>query len=150
MAGKSDTLEYHLLKLIFNGASISSLATSAGTTSLWLGLHTADPGDAASTGNEGGYTDYTRVKTDRSTGASTGWSVTSGTSDTDATCAPVTNVDFPQNTSTSTGTFTHASVWMSSNASSSGCLYVGTVSPNINFSQNVTPRLTTGSSITED
>lgn len=150
MAGKSDTLEYNMLKLIFNGVSVSSLATSAGTTSLWLGLHTADPGDACSTANEGGYTDYTRVKTDRSTGASTGWAVTSGTSATDATAAPVTSVDFPQNTSTSTGTFTHASVWMSSNASSSGCLYFGTMSPNVNFSQNVTPRITTGSSITED
>ena len=150
MAGKSDTLEYHFLRLIFNGVTISSLATSAGTTGLWVGLHTADPGDACSTAAEGGYTQYTRVKTDRSTGASTGWAVTSGTSNTDATAAPVTNVDFPQNTSTSTGTFTHASVWMSSNASSSGCLYAGTVSPNINFSQNVTPRITTGSSITED
>jgi hypothetical protein len=150
MAGKSDTFEYNFLLLTFNGVSISSMATSAGTTSLWVGLHTSDPGDAASTSLEGGYTQYTRVKTDRSTGASTGWSVTSGTSDTDATAAPVTNLDFPQNTSTSTGTFTHASVWMSSNASSSGCLYVGTISPSINFSQNVTPRLTTGSSITED
>lgn len=150
MAGKSDTLEYNMLKLIFNGVSVSSLATSAGTTSLWLGLHTADPGDACSTANEGGYTDYTRVKTDRSTGASTGWAVTSGTSNTDATAAPVASVDFPQNTSTSTGTFTHASVWMSSNTSSSGCLYFGTLSPNVNFSQNVTPRITTGSSITED
>jgi hypothetical protein len=150
MAGKSDTLEYDVLRLIFNGVAISSLATTGGTTSLWLGLHTADPGDAASTAAEGGYTQYTRVKTDRSSGASTGWAVTSGTSDTDATCTPVANVEFPQNTSTSTGTFTHASVWMSSNASSSGCLYTGTVSPNINWSQNVTPRLTTGSSITED
>lgn len=150
MAGKSDTLEYDILRLIFNGVAISSLAATGGTTGLWVGLHTADPGDACSTANEGGYTQYTRVKTDRSSAASTGWGVTSGTSNTDATAAPVTNVDFPQNTTTSTGTFTHASVWMSSNASSSGCLYFGTVSPNINFSQNVTPRITTGSSITED
>jgi hypothetical protein len=150
MSAKSDTFEYHLLRLVFNGVTISSLATSAGTTSLWVGAHTADPGDEGSTANEGGYAQYTRVKTDRSTGASTGWGVTSGSSNTDATAAPVTNVDVPQNTSTSTGTFTHASVWMSSNASSSGLLYKGTLSPNINFSQNVTPRITTGSSITED
>lgn len=150
MAGKSDTLEYDILRLIFNGVAISSLAATGGTTGLWVGLHTADPTDACSTANEGGYTQYTRVKTDRSSAASTGWGVTSGTSNTDATAAPVTNVDFPQNTSTSTGTFTHASVWMSSNAGPAGCLYFGTVSPNINFSQNVTPRITTGSSITED
>lgn len=150
MAGKSDTLEYQMLRLIFNGVAATSLAATAGSTSLWLGLHTADPTDACSTANEGGYTQYTRVKTDRSSVASTGWGVTSGTSNTKATVAPVTNVDFPQNVTTSTGTFTHGTVWLSSNASSSGCLYVGTISPNINFSQNVTPQLTTGSSITED
>lgn len=147
MAGKSDTFEYDLLRLVFNGAAISSLAATAGTTDLWIGLHTIDPGDAASTANEGGYTGYARTSVDRST---SGFAVSSGTGSAKATVAPVANVDFPENTSTSTGTFTHASVWLSSNASSSGCLYTGTVSPNINWSQNVTPRLTTGSSITED
>ena len=150
MPGKSDTLEFHLLRLIFNGVGISSIATSVGTTSLWMGLHTADPGDACSTAAEGGYAQYTRVKTDRSSAASTGWGVTSGTSNTKATAAPVANVDFPQNTSTSTGTFSHGSVWMTSDGGSSACLYAGTISPNVNFSQNVTPRLTTGSSITEE
>lgn len=150
MAGKSDTYEFGFLRLTFNGVAITSMCATGGTTQLWLGLHTADPGDDSSTAAEGGYAQYTRIKTDRSTGASTGWGVTSGTSATKASASPVTNIDFPQNTSTSTGTFTHASVWMSSNASSSGCLYIGTVSPNINFSQNVTPRLTTASSVTED
>ena len=150
MAGKSDTLEYGVLRLIFNGVAITSLAATAGTTQLWLGLHTADPTDECSTANEGGYTAYTRIKTDRSSAASTGWGVTSGSSNTDASAAPVTNIDFPQVATTTTGTFTHASVWMSSNASSSGCLYFGTLSPSVNFSQNVTPRITTASSVTED
>jgi hypothetical protein len=150
MPGKSDTLEFDYLRLVFNGVAISSLAATAGTTSVWTGLHTADPTDACSTAAEGGYAQYTRVKTDRSSAASTGWGITSGTSNTKASAAPVTNLDFPQNVSTSTGTFTHGSMWMSSDASSSGCLYFGTLSPNINFSQNVTPRITTGSSITED
>lgn len=145
---KSDTLEFDILRLIFNGVPISSMASTIGTTQLWVGLHTADPGDAASTAAEGGYAQYTRVQTMRSSG-STGWGITSGTSAAAAGASPVSNIDFPQNVSTSTGTFTHASVWMSSNAQSSGCLYNGTVTPNINFSQNVTPRLTTGSSITE-
>jgi hypothetical protein len=56
MAGKSDTFEYDLLRLVFNGVAISSVATTGGTTGLWVGLHTADPGDAASTANEGGNT----------------------------------------------------------------------------------------------
>lgn len=149
MAGKSDTFEYELLRLVFNGVP-GTLAGTAGTTSLWLGVHTADPGDACSTAAEGGYTEYARVKTDRSSAASTGWAVTSGTSNTDATAAPIATVDFPQNLTTSTGTFTHSSLWTSSNIGSSGCIYTGTLDPDIVFSQNVTPRLTTGSSITED
>ena len=146
---KSDTFEYQFERLIFNGVAISTLAATAGTTQLWMGLHTADPGDAGSTANEGGYAAYTRVATDRSTGA-TGWSVTSGTSSALASASPVGAISFPQVATTSTGTFTHGSVWMSSNISSSGLIYSGALSPTINFSQNVTPQITTGSSITED
>lgn len=149
MPGKSDTFEYNLLRAIYNGVAVSSLFSTAGSTLLWMGAHTADPTDVASTAAEGGYTQYTRIATERST-ATNGWNVTSGTSNTVASAQPVGAVNFPQNTSTSTGTFTHGSVWMSSNASSSGCLYVGSISPTIAFAQNVTPQLTTGSSITEE
>jgi len=146
---KTDAYEYNVLRHVLNGVAITNISATAGTTSWWLGLHTADPGDAGSTASEGGYAQYTRVKTDRSSGASTGWAVTSGTSDAAAGASPVTNLDFPQNTSTSTGTFTHFSLNQSSNGVGSSAVYTGTVTPNINFSQNVTPRLTTGSSITE-
>lgn len=149
MAGKSDTFEFNLLRGIYNGVAVSSLFSTAGSTLLWLGAHTADPGDAASTAAEGGYTQYTRVATERST-ASNGWNVTSGTSATVASAQPVGAINFPQNITTSTGTFTYGSVWLSSNASSSGCLYFGPISPTIAWGQNVTPQLTTGSSITED
>lgn len=149
MAGKTDTFEYNLLKMVFNGSPITSIAASAGTTSLWLGLHTADPGDAGSTAAEGGYTAYTRVQTDRSTG-STGWAVTSGTSAALASASPTGTLSFPQVATTSTGTFSYATVYQSSNAGPSGALYYGAISPSINFSQNVTPQLTSGSSITED
>lgn len=147
---KSDKFEYDFLRLTFNGVAITNIAATAGTTSLWLALHTADPGDAGSTAAEGGYTEYTRIKTDRSSAISTGWAVTSGTSAAVASASPVTNMDFPQSLSTSTGTFTHMSVNPSSNGAGSSALYIGTVTPNINWGQNVTPRLTTASSITED
>lgn len=143
---KLDTHEYDWLRLIFNGVAISNIASSAGTTQLWLGLHTADPTDAGSTAAEGGYTQYTRIAVNRST---TGWAVTSATGAGAASVSPVGNIDFPQNLTTSTGTFTHATVYTSSSISSSGGLYNGSISPTINFGQNVTPRLTTGSSITE-
>ena len=51
---------------------------------------------------------------------------------------------------TSTGTFTHFATYPTSNGVAADMLYGGTVTPNINFGQNVIPRLTTGSSITED
>lgn len=147
MAGKSDTYEYNFLLMTFAGKPISNISATVGTTSIWVGLFTVDPGDAGSTANEGGYTAYTRVAVDRSTG---GWTVTSGTSAAVATVSPTTAIPFPQVATTSTGTFSFAAAYSSSNISSSGMLYAGAISPVINFSQNVTPSITTGSSITEE
>lgn len=149
MAGKIDKFEYDWAKCVFNGVAITNICATAGTTSLWLGLMTADPTEAGSTAAEGGYAAYARVQTDRSTQGTTpyGWAVSSGTV---ASISPVGNLDFPQNTATSTGTFTHFMVFPSSNAQASSGFYYGTVTPNINYGQNVTPRLTTTSSVTED
>lgn len=144
----TDKLSQDLLKHVFNGTAITNVSATGGTTSIWLSLHTADPTNAGSTAAEGGYTAYTRVLTDRST-STAGWAVTSGTS-TPATVAPTGNVSFPQVATNSTGTFTHCAVWPSSAATASSAWYVGTVTPNINFSQNVTPQLTSASSITQD
>tara|TARA_R110000868_G_scaffold142759_2_gene360204 strand:- start:9 stop:458 length:450 start_codon:yes stop_codon:yes gene_type:complete len=149
MAGKTDKFEYDFGKLVFNGVAITNVCATAGTTAWWLGLMTADPTEAGSTAAEGGYTAYTRVQTDRSTVGTTpyGWAVSSGTV---MSASPVGNIDFPQVATTSTGTFTHFMLFPSSAAQASSGLYFGTISPNINFSQNVTPRITTASSITED
>lgn len=147
MAGKIDKFEYDLLRCIFNGTAITNICTTGGSTLLWLGLMTADPAEAGSTASEGGYTQYTRVSVGRSTA---GWAVSSGASTAPASVSPVANIDFPQNTSTSTGTFSHFMIFPSSDAPASSGLYFGTLSPSINFSQNVTPRVTTASSITED
>lgn len=147
MAGKSDTYEYDFLRMTFAGKPISSMASTVGTTVIWAGLFTADPGSSGSTANEGGYTAYTRVSVDRSTA---GWTVTSGSgAASPATVSPTTAIPFPQVATTSTGTFTFAAAFISSAASGSGMLYYGTLTPSINFSQNVTPSITTGSSITE-
>lgn len=145
---KLDTFEYDFLRQTFNGFAISGISASAGTTQLWAGLHTADPGDTGSTANEGGYAEYARTQINRST---TGWAVSSGSAGAVATVSPVANIDFPAQggATTSTGTFTHFTIYTSSSISSSGGLYNGTVTPNINFGAGITPRLTTGSSITE-
>lgn len=142
MAGKTNYYAYNLLAHIFNGIALPNLGATGGTTQLWLGLHTADPGDAGSTASEGGYSQYTRVAVERT---STGWAVSSGTT----SVSPVAAVAFPENTDTSTGTFTHASVYPASGTTGPQAIYNGALTPNINFSQNVTPRVTTGSLITE-
>lgn len=150
MAGKLDKYEYDLLRLHFHGVAITNVAATAGTTSWWVGLCSADPTDAGSTANEGGYNAYTRVKTDRSSVASTGWAVSSGTGAVNATASPIATLSFPQATGDTTGTFTHFVVYPTSNAQASSGTYAGTLSPNIYWGSGVTPQITTGSSITED
>ena len=143
---KLDVFEYDFLRHVFNGVALTNIDATGGTTQLWAGLHTADPGDSGTTAAEGGYAAYARVAVQRST---TGWAVSSGAGSAVATVSPVASIDFPQNTATSTRTFTHFTVYPASDSTGTAGLYNGTVTPNINFSQNVTPRLTTGSSITE-
>lgn len=147
MPGKSDVFEFQLLQGVFHGAAVPNVFSTGGTTSMWMGFHTATPGEEGSTAAEGGYAQYARTLVTRT---STAWTVTSGTSNANATATPTATVSAPQNTSTSTGTFTFGSVWPSSNATSTAMLYYGALTPNINFSQNVTPQITTASSITED
>lgn len=147
MAGKSDKFEWDFLQMTFAGKPITNICSTTGSTLIWMALCTADPGDAGSTAAEGGYAAYTRVSVDRST---SGWAVTSGTSAAVASASPVAAISFPQNTAATTGTFGWMSIYPSSSSIGSAALYSGTISPVINFSQNVTPQLTTSSSITED
>ena len=144
---KCDKFEYDFMRSIFNGVAHTNYSATAGSTNTWLALNTADPGDSGSTANEGGYTQYARVAVARS---STGWAITSGDSAAlPATASPVAAITFAQNLTTSTGTFTHFSLFPASDTTGPQAAYTGTVTPNINFSQNVTPSITTGSSITE-
>lgn len=141
---KSDTLESAVLNIVLAAKALANVfdnAASSPLTGIWVALHTADPTDSGSqNSSEVSYTGYARVQTTRSTA---GWAVTSGSA------SPVSAITFGQATSTSTGTITHFSVGSSSSGAGT-VFYKGTVTPNINYGQNVTPILTTGSSITED
>lgn len=146
---KTNYFEYQMLAHIFNGIALApNLGATGGTTQLWLALCTADPGEAGSTANEGGYTAYARVAVERST-ASGGWAVTSNATTAPASVSPVSAVSFPAVATTTTGTFTHAAVYPASGTTGPQALYTGTVTPNINFGSGVTPQLTTASAITE-
>jgi hypothetical protein len=136
------TFESDILNLVLAGKPISSMATSAGSTVNWSALHTADPSSGDQATSEVALTAYTRVSVNRST---TGWVVSQGTSN--ATASPVAAITFPMLTSTSTGTATHWSVGFTSNGTGK-IIASGAISPTIALGQNVTPQLTTGSSIT--
>lgn len=144
---KSNTFENELLLHIFNNADIPNIGDAAGLQnstaagSLYLALHTADPGEAGTaTTSEISYTGYARQAVARS-GA--GFTVTGNT------VTLTGNVDFPEMTAGTGGMVTHFSV-VKELAGASVILYSGTASPNIAVAVGVTPRLKAATSITED
>lgn len=141
---KGDTFENDWLKLIFNATAIANIADNAASspiTSIFVSLHTADPGEGGSqTTSEISYTGYARVAVARTTG---GWTVTA------ASVSPVANIDFGAMTAGTGGTVTHWAVGTLTSGAGK-ILYSGTVSPNIVVTTGVTPRLTTASTVTED
>lgn len=144
MAGKGDTFENDVLKLIFNATAVANMADNAASsplTNLYVSLHTADPGDAGNqTTSETAYTGYSRVAVARTTG---GWTVTGNS------VSPVANIDFGACTASPGAAITHWAVGTAS-SSTGKLLYAGTVTPNITMATSVIPRLTTASTVTED
>jgi hypothetical protein len=140
---KSNAFEADILKLIFNGVAIGSIADNAATsplTDLYVALHTADPGDAGTqTSSECAYTGYARVAVERS---SSGWTVT------DSSVSPAEQVTFGSCTA-GTETATHFSVGTASSGTGK-ILYSGALSDLISISTGVQPFLTTSTAITED
>lgn len=140
---KGNTFENDLLGLIFNGDAIANLADDAATsplTDLYVALHTGDPGEAGNqTTNEATYTSYARVAVARTSG---GWTITANS------VSPTNNIDFPAATG-GTETITHVSIGTASTGTGK-ILYYGAITPNIAVSSGVTPRIGTGTTITED
>lgn len=144
---KSNTAENELLLHFFNNSNIANIGDATGLRgstaagSLYLALHTADPGEAgtAST-SEISYTGYARQAVARS---SAGFTVSG------ASVTLTANVDFPEMTAGTGGTVTHFSV-VKEVSGASVILYSGTVTPNIAVAVGVTPRLKSTTSITED
>jgi hypothetical protein len=137
MAGKGDTFENDIMKLIFNGDAIANIADNAGSsplTNLYVSLHTADPTDSGNqTSSEANYTSYARVAVARS---SSGWTV-SGNAVTNAA-----TITFPACTGGSS-TITHFAIGTASSGTGK-LLYVGTVSPSLAVSSGITPRFAAG------
>lgn len=140
---KGNSFENDWLKLVFQATAIANIADNAASsplTNLQVTLHTADPGETGDqTTSEATYTSYARVAVARSAG---GWTVTANS------VSPAANIDFPACTG-GTETATHFGIGTASSGAGK-LLYKGTITPNINISAGVTPRLTTSSTVTED
>lgn len=143
---KTNTFENDLLLLVFNNTNCSLVGDATGLRgsstagSLYVSLHTADPGEAGDQStSEITYTSYARTAVARNSG---GWTV-SGNS-----VSPTATVSWPAGTGGS-GTATH--VGCGTDSSGTGkLLYKGALTPNIVTGNGVTPQLGTGSTITED
>ena len=143
---KTNACENSLLLLIFNNTDFALIGDAAGLQnsatagSLYVSLHTADPGEAGDQStNEIAYTSYARVAVARS-GA--GWTVTGNS------VRPAATTPFPAGTGGS-GTATHFGVGTSSSGAGV-LLYKGAISPTIVCGNGITPQLTTATAITED
>lgn len=143
---KSNNFENSLLLLLFNNTNIANVGDATGlrgsTTagSLYVSLHTADPGEAGDqTTSETTYSSYARVAVARTSG---GWTITGNS------VSPAATITFPAGTGGS-GTITHFGIGTASSGAGV-LLYSGTVSPNLSVGNGITPQLGTGSTITED
>ena len=136
----TNSLETALLALIFEntstGLNIGDATGLRGSTtagSVYISLHTADPGETGTqTTSESAYTNYARQAVARS---SAGWTATAGVCDNDAA------ITFPACGVTGS---TITNVGIGSNVSTAGDLYMsGTAS--LAVSNGVTPQFAIGS-----
>jgi hypothetical protein len=139
----SNSFESDILKLIFQNTNLANVGDATGLRgsstagSLYVALHTADPGEAGDqTTSEATYTSYARVAVARSSG---GWTV-SGTAPTQV--ANAASVGFPACTGGS-NTITHFSVGVAS-AGASEIVVSGALSANLAVSSGITPSFAIG------
>lgn len=130
---KSTTTCNNILKLVLQAvawANMADNAASAPLASLYLSLHTADPGVGNSQlTNEVAYTNYVRLAIARTTG---GWTVTTNTG------VNLALAQFAQCGVTG-ATATHVAV--GTNTSGAGnVLYAGALNASLTISQNVQPQ----------
>jgi phospholipase C len=147
---KSDAWENALLLLLFNNTNAANIGDATGLRgssaagSLYISLHTADPGDAGDqTTSECNYTGYARQAAARSSG---GFTVSANS------VSPAANATFPNPTNATNlpQTATHFGIGTASSGAGV-LLYSGALNPTIVISNTgVTPIVGTGTTVTED
>lgn len=136
----TNAFETALLSLVFENANAANIGDATGLRgsstagSLYISLHTADPGEAGSqTTSEAAYTSYARVAVARSTA---GWTVTGNTVANDAA------ITFPACTG---GSATCTYFGIGTDASGAGNLLMsGALGASIAVSNGITPAFAIG------
>jgi hypothetical protein len=145
---KTDAWENGLLLLVFNNVAFTAVGDAGGLLgsavagSLFVSLHTADPGEAGSQNtSEASYTGYARVAVARS---ASGWTVSG------SVVRPTSEIVFPVPTG-GTGTFTFFGVGTASSGTGRLLYHPPIVSPvgGHVLVLGQAPRMTTATSITE-
>lgn len=144
---KSNTFENDFLLHLLQNADIALVGDATGLRgsstagSLYVGLHTGDPGEAGDqTTNEATYTSYARVAVARTSG---GWTVSGNAASNTAA------ITFPTATG-GTNTISHFSVGTTSSGAGK-LLYKGALNSNLAVSNGITPTFAIGElDITED
>ncbi len=130
---KSSAFSNNIVDLIFNATAIANIADNASAsplTSLYVALHTSDPGVGGNqTTNETAYTNYARVAVARNSG---GWTVSTNTATNTAA------IQFP--TCGVTGsTVTHVSIGTATSGAGM-ILYSGALSSSLAISTAIQPQ----------
>jgi len=137
----SNQLENDILKLIFNNESTSAnigdnhgLQPSGVDGSLYVSLHTADPGEspANQAASEANYNRYVRQAVARTSG---GWTVSGNQ------VSNTAEIDF-QACISGTNTISHYAI--GTDASSSEVLFSGSLTSNLEVASGITPRFGAG------
>lgn len=133
----SNVFETALLQHIFTNNDVATLGDATGirgsTTagSLWVSLHTANPGEAGNqTTSESAYTNYARVGVVRS---GTGWTVSGAAASNAAT------VSFPACGATSSAV-AYFGIGTSSAGTGGSLLFSGSLAATLNVTNGVTPQ----------
>ena len=136
----SDTMETNILKLLFQNVDFANIGDATGLRgastpgSLYISLHTSDPGETGSqASNETAYTSYARVAVARSAAA---WDVTG------AVASNIAAVSFPTCTG-GTATVTHVGIGTSSSGAGT-LLFSAALAASLAVSNTVQPEFAIG------
>lgn len=132
---KSNTFENDIMAFTFNNTAVSGIGTT-----LYVALHTGDPGEAGDqTTSEAAYAGYTRIGVNRNSG---GFTVSGNQASNTAEVLFPTSTNGPE-------VITHVSVGVNASGASK-ILYKGALSSSLTVNNNIAPRFVAGAIVVQE